>query len=60
MRPRHWGVLAAALAALLDAHPDPALALSDAAAASGADSPIAQFAELSDVVQQYFDQHLWG
>jgi hypothetical protein len=34
--------------------------LSDAAAASGADSPIAQFAELSDVVQQYFDQHLWG
>ena len=34
--------------------------LSDAAAASGADLPIAQFAELSDVVQQYFDQHLWG
>jgi hypothetical protein len=34
--------------------------LGDAAAASGADSPIAQFAELSDVVQQYFDQHLWG
>jgi hypothetical protein len=34
--------------------------LSDAAAATGADSPIAQFAELSDVVHQYFDQHLWG
>ena len=32
----------------------------DASAASGADSPIAQFAELSDVVQQYFIQHLWG
>ena len=34
--------------------------LSDAAAASGADSPIAQFAELSNVVHQYFDKHLWG
>ena len=33
---------------------------SGAAAAAGADSPIAQFAELSDVVHQYFDQHLWG
>lgn len=34
--------------------------LSDASAATGADSSIAQFAELSDVVHQYFDQHLWG
>ena len=33
---------------------------SNAAAASGADSHNAQFAELSDVVQQYLDQHLWG
>jgi hypothetical protein len=33
---------------------------SSAAAASGADSHNAQFAELSDVVQQYLDQHLWG
>ncbi len=33
---------------------------SDAAAASGADLQSAQFAELSEVVHQYFDQHLWG
>ena len=33
---------------------------SDAAAASGADLPSAQFAELSNVVHQYFDHHLWG
>jgi hypothetical protein len=33
---------------------------SNAAAASGADSHNAQFAELSDMVQQYLDQHLWG
>lgn len=33
---------------------------SDAAAASGADSHIAQFAGLSDVVRQHFDHHLWG
>jgi hypothetical protein len=33
---------------------------SSAAAASGPDSHNAQFAELSDVVQQYLDQHLWG
>ena len=33
---------------------------SDAAAASGADLSSAQFAELSEVARQYFDQHLWG
>ena len=33
---------------------------SDAAAASGADLPSAQLAELSSVAQQFFDQHLWG
>jgi hypothetical protein len=33
---------------------------SDAAPASGADLQSAQFAELSEVVHQYFDQHLWG
>ena len=33
---------------------------SDAAAASGADLPSAQLAELSNVVHQYFDNHLWG
>jgi hypothetical protein len=33
---------------------------SDAAAASGADLPSAQLAELSNVAHQYFDNHLWG
>jgi hypothetical protein len=33
---------------------------SDAAPASGADLQSAQFAELSEVAHQYFDQHLWG
>lgn len=33
---------------------------SDAIAPSGADLPGAQLAELSNVVHQYFDQHLWG
>jgi hypothetical protein len=33
---------------------------SDAAPASGADLSNAQFAELSEVAHQYFDQHLWG
>lgn len=33
---------------------------SGAAAASGADSHIAQLAELSNVAHQFFDQHLWG
>ncbi len=33
---------------------------SDAAAASGADLPSAQLAELSSVAQQFFDNHLWG
>jgi len=32
----------------------------DAIAPSGADLPGAQLAELSDVVHQYFDNHLWG
>jgi len=32
----------------------------DAAAASGADLPSAQLAELSNVAHQYFDNHLWG
>jgi hypothetical protein len=32
----------------------------DAAAASGADLPSAQLAELSSVAQQFFDNHLWG
>jgi len=32
----------------------------DVAAASGADLPGAQLAELSSVAQQFFDNHLWG
>jgi len=32
----------------------------DVAAASGADLPSAQLAELSSVAQQFFDNHLWG
>jgi hypothetical protein len=32
----------------------------DVAAASGADLPSAQLAELSSVAHQYFDNHLWG
>ena len=34
--------------------------LSDAAAASGADLPSAQLAELSNAAHQFFDHHLWG
>ena len=34
--------------------------LSDAAAVAGADLPGAQFAELSNLVHQHFDHHLWG